>query len=139
MKDETKKDLEKEDLAMIAKRVKHQIDRLAKEAVNYSQRMNEDYEYFFRWYSESMYKVMLQLSEYQKLRAVVLTGSLDEVRQYLENKVKNITYDLLNGSPRLSSTSATTSLAHTFEVEVKQEIRENFLNYLNTMETTVKQ
>ena len=82
---------------------------------------------------------MLQLSEYQKLRAVVLTGSLDEVRQYLENKVKNITYDLLNGSPRLSSTSATTSLAHTFEVETKQEIRENFLNYLNTMETTVKQ
>ena len=139
MKDETMKDLEKEDLAMIAKRVKHQIDKLAKEAVNYSQRMNEDYEYFFRWYSESMYKVMLQLSEYQKLRAVVLTGSLDEVRQYLENKVKNITYDLLNGSPRLSSTSATTSLAHTFEVETKQEIRENFLNYLNTMETTVKQ
>ncbi len=139
MKDETMKDLEKEDLAMIAKRVKHQIDRLAKEAVNYSQRMNEDYEYFFRWYSESMYKVMLQLSEYQKFRAVVLTGSLDEVRQYLENKVKNITYDLLNGSPRLSSTSATTSLAHTFEVEVKQEIRENFLHYLNSMETTVKQ
>lgn len=139
MKDETMKDLEKEDLAMIAKRVKHQIDKLAKEAVNYSQRMNEDYEYFFRWYSESMYKVMLQLSEYQKLRAVVLTGSLDEVRQYLENKVKNITYDLLNGSPRLSSTSATTSLAHTFEVEVKQEIRENFLNCLNTMETTIKQ
>ena len=139
MKDETMKDLEKEELAMIAKRVKHQIDNLAKEAVNYSQRMNEDYEYFFRWYSESMYKVMLQLSEYQKLRAVVLTGSLDEVRQYLENKVKNITYDLLNGSPRLSSTSATTSLAHTFEVETKQEIRENFLNYLNTMETTVKQ
>ena len=116
MKDETMKDLEKEDLATIAKRVKHQIDRLAKEAVNYSQRMTEDYEYFFRWYSESMYKVMLQLSEYQKLRAVVLTGSLDEVRQYLENKVKNITYDLLNGSPRLSSTSATTRLAHKHEV-----------------------
>lgn len=133
------KDFEKEDLMMIAKRVKFQIEYLTEEVDNCSKRMNEDYEYFFRWNAESMYKAQLQLSEYRKLREVILTGSLNDVRQYLENKVKNITYDLLNGSPRLSSTSATTSLAHTFKVEVKQEIRENFLNYLNSMKTTVKQ
>lgn len=62
MKDETMIDLEQEDLAMIAKRVKHRIDGLTKEADNYSKRMNEDYEYFFRWYSECMYKVQRQLS-----------------------------------------------------------------------------
>ena len=132
---ENSKDLEREDLAMIAKRVKYQLDRLTEEADKYSESMCEDYEYFFRWYAESMYKVQLQLSEFRKLRAVVGTGSLSDVRQYLENKVKNITYDLLNSSPRLNSISATTSLAHTFEVEVKQEIREKFLNYLNSMET----
>lgn len=136
MKQVETKDLEKEDLAMIAKRVKYQLDRLTEEADKYSESMCEDYEYFFRRYAEPMYKVQLQLAEYRKLRAVVGTGSLGDVRQYLENKVKNITYDLLNDSPRLSSIHATMSLAHTFDVEVKQEIRDKFLNYLNSMETT---
>lgn len=138
MKDETMKDLEKEDLAMIAKRVKYQLDRLTEEADNYSKRMNEDYVYFFRWYSECMYKVQLQLSEYQKLRAVVLTGSLDEVRQYLENKVKNITYDLLNGRKRLNSPNEIIKLVYTLDLELEQQVREEFIDYLESMKTTVK-
>lgn len=138
MKDETMKELEKDDLAMIAKRVKHQIDDLTKKADNYSLGMNENYEYFFRWYSEEMYKVQRQLSEYRKLRAVIGTGERVEVVKYLENKIMNITNDLLNGRQRLNSTSEIRNLAYALDLEVGQQIREKLIDYLESMKTTVK-
>lgn len=138
MKDETMKELEKDDLAMIAKRVKHQIDDLTKKADNYSLGMNENYEYFFRWYSEEMYKVQRQLSEYRKLRAVIGTGERVEVVKYLENKIMNITNDLLNGRQRLNSTSEIRNLAYALDLEVGQQIREELIDYLESMKTTVK-
>lgn len=139
MKDETMKELEKDDLAMIAKRVKHQIDDLTKKADNYSLGMNEDYEYFFRWHSEEMYKVQRQLSEYRKLRAVIGTGERVEVVKYLENKIMNITNDLLNGRQRLNSASEIRNLAYALDLEAGQQIREKLIDYLESMKTTVKQ
>lgn len=139
MKDETMKDLEKEDLEMIAKRVKHQIDNLTKKADYYSLCMNEDYEYFFLWHSEEMYKVQRQLSEYRKLRAVVGTGELAEVVKYLEIKVTSITNDLLNGRQRLNSTGVIKNLAYALDLEAGQQIREKFIDYLESMKITVKQ
>lgn len=139
MKDETMKELEKDDLAMIAKRVKHQIDDLTKKADNYSLGMNEVYEYFFRWHSEEMYKVQRQLSEYRKLRAVIGTGERVEVVKYLENKIMNITNDLLNGRQRLNSTSEIRNLAYALDLEAGQQIREKLIDYLESMKTTVKQ
>lgn len=139
MKDETMKELEKDDLAMIAKRVKHQIDDLTKKADNYSLGMNEDYEYFFRWHSEEMYKVQRQLSEYRQLRAVIGTGERVEVVKYLENKIMNITNDLLNGRQRLNSASEIRNLAYALDLEAGQQIREKLIDYLESMKTTVKQ
>lgn len=138
MKDDTMIDLEQEDLAMIAKRVKHRIDSLTKEADNYSKRMNEDYEYFFRWYSECMYKVQRQLSVYRQLRAVVGTGKLTAVRQYLETQVAKFTNDLLNGRQRLDSPNEIIKLVYTLDLELEQQVREEFIDYLESMKTTVK-
>ena len=47
----------KETLAMIADQAKARIDRCVEEADKYTKEMNEDYEHFFCWYSEDMYKV----------------------------------------------------------------------------------
>lgn len=46
-------------------------------------------------HAEDMYKVQLELSEYRKLKAVVNSGSLEDIRSYLVNKVNNITNTLL--------------------------------------------
>lgn len=121
-----KQELLKKKLDFVARSVKFHIQELVVEADKYTKSMNEDYEYFFRWYAEDMYKVQLELSEYRKLNAVVNTEDIVATGTYLRNKIQNFTDDLLGGSLRLCSTSATTSLAHTFATEVKQRLRERF-------------
>lgn len=126
-----KQELTKKKLDFIAERVKFHINNLVEKADKYTASMNEDYEYFFRWYAEDMYKAQLELSEYRKLSAVVNTGNMVAIETYLRNKIRNFTDDLLGGSLRLSSASVTASLAHTFAVEVKQRLRERFVGYLD--------
>ena len=62
--------IKKEDVALskLAKRVNYRIDSLVDEADAYTRKMNEDYEYFFRWESENMYKVQISLKEYRGLK-----------------------------------------------------------------------
>lgn len=129
-----KQELQKKKLDFVDKSVKFHINELVAEADKYTRSMNEDYEYFFRWYAEDMYKVQLELSEYRKLNAVVNTEDVVATETYLRNKIRNFTDDLLGGSLRLCSTSATHSLAHTFAVEVKQRLRERFASLLDRFE-----
>ena len=102
----------------VAERVKCRIDGLLEEADNYTRIMNEDYESFFMDHAEDMYKVQLELSEYRKLKAVVSSGSLEDIRSYLVNKVNNITNTLLGEKLRLNTTGATTQLAHILELGI---------------------
>ena len=115
----------------VAERVKSRIDGLLEEADNYTRIMNEDYESFFMDHAEDMYKVQLELSEYRKLKAVVNSGSLEDIRAYLVNKVKDITDTLLGGHLRLNSSSTTVCLAHTLELEVLRDLRGKFIMFLD--------
>ena len=115
----------------VAERVKSRIDGLLEEADNYTRIMNEDYESFFKDHAEDMYKVQLELSEYRKLKAVVNSGSLEDIRAYLVNKVKDITDTLLGGHLRLNSSSTTVCLAHTLELEVLRDLRGKFIMFLD--------
>ena len=56
----------------------------------------------------------------------------------MENKIMNITNDLLNGRQRLNSTSEIRNLAYALDLEVGQQIREKLIDYLESMKTTVK-
>ena len=100
----------------VAERVKCRIDGLLEEADNYTRIMNEDYESFFMDHAEDMYKVQLELSEYRKLKAVVSSGSLEDIRSYLVNKVNNIT---------------NTQLAHILELELIRDLRGKFIMFLD--------
>lgn len=93
--------------------------------------MNEDYEYFFRWYAEDMYKVQLELFYYRELQRMVNTDNLCRVLSYLEVKVREFTDELLMGGLRQHSTSSATNLAHTLKLEVKQQLRERFQVLMN--------
>lgn len=115
----------------VAERVKSRIDGLLEEADNYTRIMNEDYESFFMDHAEDMYKVQLELSEYRKLKAVVSSGSLEDIRSYLENKVNNITNTLLGEKLRLNTTGATTQLAHILELEFIRDLRSKFIMFLD--------
>lgn len=115
----------------VAERVKSRIDGLLEEADNYTRIMNEDYESFFMDHAEDMYKVQLELSEYRKLKAVVSSGSLEDIRSYLVNKVNNITNTLLGEKLRLNTTGATTQLAHILELELIRDLRSKFIMFLD--------
>ena len=116
----------KECLDMIATQAKVRIDSCVEEADKYTKEMNEDYEHFFCWYSEDMYKVQLQLKIYRELQKLVNGGSLCETLGWLNHTVERFTDDLLCGSVQNHSTNASFNTAHLLEREVKQQIVREF-------------
>ena len=120
MNDEIKKEV-KESLAMIASQVKVWISGCVEEADEYTRDMNEDYEHFFCWHSEDMYKVQLRLKIYRELQKIVNGGSLCETLGWMNHTVEHFTDDLVFGSIQSHNTNASFNTAHLLELEVKQE------------------
>lgn len=125
MNDEIKKEV-KESLAMIASQVKARINRCVEEADKYTKDMNEDYEHFFCWYSEDMYKVQLRLKIYRELQKTVNGGSLCETLGWMNHMVGCFTDELLCGSVQNHSTNASFNTAHLLDREVKQQVVREF-------------
>lgn len=61
----------------------------------------------------------------------VSSGSLEDIRSYLVNKVNNITNTLLGEKLRLNTTGATTQLAHILELELIRDLRGKFIMFLD--------
>lgn len=125
MNEETKNEA-KECLAMIASQVRARISHCVEEADEYARDMNEDYEHFFCWHSEDMYKVQLRLKIYRELQKVVNGGSLCETLGWLNYMVGRFTDDLLCGSVQNHSTNASFNTAHLLDREVKQQVVREF-------------
>ncbi len=119
-------DTVKESLDMIASHVKAWINRCVEEADKYTKDMNEDYEHFFCWYSEDMYKVQLRLKIYRELQKVVNGGSLCETLGWLNHTVERFTDDLLCRSVQNHSTNVSFNTAHLLDREVKQQVVREF-------------
>ena len=116
----------KESMDMIAVQVKVRIGSCVEEADKYTKEMNEDYEHFFCWYSEDMYKVQLRLKIYRELQKVVNSGSLCETLGWLNHVVEQFTNDLLCGSVQNHSTNASFNTARLLDREVKQQMVREF-------------
>lgn len=125
MNEETKNEA-KECLAMIASQVKVWISGCVEEADEYMRDMNEDYDHFFCWHSEDMYKVQLRLKIYRELQKIVNGGSLCETLGWMSHTVGCFTDDLLCGSVQNHSTNASFNTAHLLDREVKQQIVREF-------------
>ncbi len=97
----------KESLDMIACQVRARISHCVEEADEYARDMNEDYEHFFCWHSEDMYKVQLRLKIYRELQKVVNGGSLCETLGWL-----NHTVGILRTTLYLARYNATTQMPH---------------------------
>lgn len=59
-------------LGFVFSSVKTHIDDLVRQADKYTKDMNEDFEHFFCWYAEDMYKTQRELSCYRALKVVYL-------------------------------------------------------------------
>lgn len=121
---------EKELLDMLNVQVKLWIHSCESEADKYTKDMNEDYEHFFCWYSEDMYKVKQRLKIYRYLRNVVCTGGLGEALEYMRHTVEHFTDDLTLGSLQKHSTNISFNTAHLLELEVKQRVIQEFQGML---------
>lgn len=120
----------KECLGMIASQVRARISHCVEEADEFARDMNEDYEHFFCWHSEDMYKVQLRLKIYRELQKVVNGGSLCETLGWLNHMVEHFTDDLVFGSIQSHNTNASFNTAHLLELEVKQETIKSFQSML---------
>lgn len=129
MNEETKNEA-KECLAMIASQVKARISHCVEEADEYVRDMNEDYEHFFCWHSEDMYKVQLRLKIYRELQKVVSSGSLCETLGWLNHTVEHLTDDLVFGPIQSHNTNVSFNTAHLLGLEVKQETIKEFRSML---------
>ena len=125
---------EQVNLTRIASSVKLRIGVYEEQANEYTLNMNEDFEYFFRWNSEDMYKTQLFLKHYRKLKEVVNDGDLREVFNFLKSEVERIEKRLLDSQLHMSSSSQATNIAFIFELEVEQKLRKEYLQLIHSIE-----
>lgn len=125
---------EQVNLTRIASSVKLRIGVYEEQANEYTLKMNEDFEYFFRWNSEDMYKTQLFLKHYRKLKEVVNDGDLREVFNFLTSEVERIEKRLLDSQLHMSSSSQATNIAFIFELEVEQKLRKEYLQLIHSIE-----
>lgn len=125
---------EKETLNNIARHLGYRINSYVNRADGYTLKMNEDFEYFYRWYSEDMYKIQLFLKYYRKLKEVVNEENLKEVLNFLKGEVERIEKRLLESQLHQSSSSQASNIAFVFELEVEQQMRQEYLSMIHNIE-----
>ena len=89
----------------------------------YATEMNEDYEYFFRWHSDEMYKAQVNLMAVRELRPMTSLDDLDKIKTCLGNHIGNIEHTLIEGSQTPSSTNMMMNAAEVLKRVAMQELR----------------
>ena len=90
----------------------------------YALGMNEDYEYFFRWHGDDMYKAQVNLKAIREMRPMTSWDDPDKIETWLGNHIDNIERTLIEGSQYPTSTSIMQNVAETLRRVALQEIRE---------------
>ena len=118
----------------ILEEFKHEYQRLVKryerEVEKYTLKMNEDYEYFFRWYADDRYKAVLNLEALRAMREISYWDDLEKVVKCLENHINNIERNLLEGSITPTSTNIMMNVADMLKKVAMQELRVDLNNLL---------
>lgn len=114
-------------LAMLASNVDDMVEVLTDKITEYGEDMNNDYEHFFAWHAEDMYKAHVERRYYIQLQSF-LRNSPDEreVYAYLARHSNAISDELIDGILQLHSTRQAANLARTLELEAKQKVRREF-------------
>ena len=108
--------------------------RYEREVEKYVLKMNEDYEYFFRWYGGKMYKAQFNLKALREMRLLTYWDDLCEIEEWLERYIRNIELTLIEGSPYPTSTSVMQNAAEVFGREALQMLRGELQRLLHAIE-----
>ncbi len=85
--------------------------------------MNEDFEYFFRWYGQDMYIAQVNLNAVRELRPMTSWDDLEKIKTWLGNHIENIERTLVEGSQYPTSSSIMANVAETLKRVAQQELR----------------
>lgn len=109
---------------------KRVVRRYEKEVEKYTLKMNEDYEYFFRWHADDRYKAVLNLEALRAMREIAYWDDLEKVTKCLENHIKNIELNLMEGTLTPTSTNMMMNVADVLKRVAMQELRGELQNLL---------
>ena len=112
-------------LALLAKDVENKLAVMAKDLERYKEVMAEDYERFFRWHSEDAYKMQVYKLEFERLLVRIGEGDVDNVREYLRNRMDGTQALLLEANMR-GDVMSTEVLANINELEAKRRMCEQY-------------
>lgn len=120
---ETKK-MTKEEILEIFKREYNSVLRhCEREAEKYTLKMNEDFEYFFRWYAGEMYVATVNLKAVRELRPATYWDDPIKIKTWLGHQIGSIEQVLIEGDQTPASTSMMMNAADTLQRVAKQRLR----------------
>lgn len=119
----------------IRKHIERRIESFKEDIQACRETLNDDYERFFMWEAEEMYKKNKMLGLYEELLAAVRKGILKET---LAQKIARLEHEIIYGDVRRRSTDCMLNLLHVFNMEVKKKmmaICKQMLGEINCMKS----
>lgn len=118
--------MSKEEILEIFKsEYKSVLRQYERQVEKYTLKMNEDYEYFFRWHSGDMYVATVNLQAVRALRLATSWDDLGKIETWLTHQIQNIELNLIEGSQTTSSTNMMMNAAEVLKRVAAQELRQN--------------
>lgn len=130
---ETKKMTKEEILEIFKSEYKSVLRQYERQVEKYTLKMNEDYEYFFRWHSGDMYVATVNLQAVRALRPATSWNDLGKIETWLIHQIQNIELNLIEGSQTTSSTSMMMNAAEVLKRVAAQELRQNLQRLLTVV------
>lgn len=130
---ETKKMTKEEIFEIFKSEYKSVLRQYERQVEKYTLKMNEDYEYFFRWHSGDMYVATMNLQAVRALRPATSWNDLGKIETWLTHQIQNIELNLIEGSQTTSSTSMMMNAAEVLKRVAAQELRQNLQHLLTVV------
>lgn len=127
---DTKKMTKEEILEIFKSEYKSVLRQYERQVEKYTLKMNEDYEYFFRWHSGDMYVSTVNLQAVRALRPATSWNDLGKIETWLTHQIQNLELNLIEGSQITSSTSMMMNAAEVLKRVAAQELRQNLQRLL---------
>ena len=125
-----KSDLRIEQLQQYLDKKKGVVESDIKE---YNQQLGKNYLHFFDWHADDLYKACYMDKNYKAIQEAIDTAETPkDIEGYLKRCTLYIEEDLLNGPLVKKSTNPMSNMAHSLEMECKQELLKD-LRYLNRL------
>ncbi len=96
---------------------------------DYNGQLEKNYLYFFGWHADDLYKAHYMNKHYKAIQETIDTAETPkDIEEYLKRCILYVEDDLLNGPLVGRSTGPMSNIAHSLEMECKQQLLKDFQN-----------